>query len=146
MSKEEICESVIGGLKFVDAYVPSVTETILYSETIYPDAISKDLHKKLRRSLPVPVIYTTLMIIRRVAMLARLHKDAMDNDETVALPKSKTHVDHTVKKIYKKWIVQVSRYINENSDFQEDSWDPVEGAVSILETVADYNLKKFFGI
>lgn len=146
MSSEEVCEAVKVGLAFVDGFVPAVTDNVLYSETVHPDQIYKDLHKKLRRTVPVPAIYTTLLILQRVAEMARLQKNAMDQGDSAALPKSKTHVDYTVKKIFTKWTSQVSKYVHQNCDFQDDSWDPLEAVVTVLEESARYNLNKFFGI
>lgn len=146
MSEEQVCEAVKGGLRFVDAYVVELTDAILYSEEVDPVALSKALHRKLRCSLPVPVIYTVLRMLERLGELGRIQKDAMDAGEKVVLPSSKTSVDYTLKKVFRKWNAQVSKFVHSNSDFQSDDWDPSELVLGTLELVAKDNLGKFFGI
>lgn len=146
MSKEQICEAVKAGLRFTDSYVTEVTETILYSEEVHPEVLSRKLHRKLRCSLPVPVIYTTLRILERFSQLARIQKNAMDSGEKAVLPSSNTSVDYTLKKIFRKWNSQVSKFVHSNSDFQSDSWDPHAVVVNTLESLVRFNLSKFFGI
>lgn len=146
MSSEEVCSVVKQSLFFLDGQIPSLTDHVLHSETVHPEAMAKELHRKLRCSLSVPMIYTTLKLMERLLDLADMQKKAIDDGDTVCLPKSTTHVDYTIKKILRKWSNQIAKYVHSNSDFQEQSWDPHGLVLTTLREIVNFNLGKFFGI
>lgn len=139
-------ESILDGLKFSDAYLADFTDQVLYSETVDAKEMAKTLHMKMRTRLAVPSIYTTIKILGRLAEFAKIECDSINAESHFLLPKTKNHVDHTVKKIFKNWNRKVHAYMNRHSDFQEMEWNPWEQIIEILKYIIDYNGKAFFGI
>ena len=142
----EIRESIVRGLQFTSGFLPNFTDTILLTNSVHPDVLATDLHKTMRRTLPVPVIYTSLMILYRMVEFANLQKEALENEVSVKLPKTKNHVDYTVKKIFKEWNKQISVFTSSNSDFKENGWNPWVDVSNALEVAVKRNLEMFFGI
>ena len=139
-------ESILNGMIFADAYISDFTETVLYTETIDSKEMAKLLHMKMRTRLAVPSIYATIKILERLVDIASIHADSVNGESKSVLPKTKTHVDHTVKKIFKNWNRKVDAYINRNSDFNEIEWNPWLKIIEILKYITEYNGKAFFGI
>lgn len=139
--------SIVKGLEFASSFIPDFTDSILHTqETRTLEEMSMQLHRRMRRTLPVPTIYTSLMILARLAEFARMQQDALENEELVALPKTKNNVDFTVKKIFKAWNKQVSKFTSSNSDFKENGWNAWGEVTLAIEAVVKTNLSMFFGI
>lgn len=143
---DEVRESIVKGLQFSSGFLPAFTDTVLLTNSVHPEGLTNDLHRTMRRTLPVPVIYTSLMILFRLVEFAKLQKDAIENEVPVKLPKTKNHVDYTVKKIFKDWNKQISVFTSSNSDFKENGWNPWVDVSNTLELVVKQNLQMFFGI
>lgn len=143
----EIKESIVKGLQFTSSYIPDLTDSVLHLSEPRPlEDVAAALHKTMRRTLPVPVIYTSLKIMMRLVEYAKLQQEALDNEVPVQFPKTKNNVDHTVKRIFRAWNQQVSKYCNSNSDFKENGWNPWTEVINTVETVAKRNLQMFFGL
>lgn len=141
-----ICSSVVKSLQFVDGYLADFNDQVLYSETVDHVHLARDLHRRMRTQLPVPSIYCALKVLQRLAEYGELQRDAMDDERTVKLPKSKTDVDFTVKQIFKTWNEKVNTFLNQHQDFNELGWNPWKTLVETLDVVVKHNFKAFFGL
>lgn len=141
-----MCAAVMQGLAFADGYVPDLNDAVLYQADVDVAALRRKLHRRMRTELPVPAIYTTLMVLRRLLEFAEAQRDALEAETVLRLPSCKTSVDLTVKNIFRRWVERVARFSHEQADFRDLGWNPWTGIVQVMREVVDHNASVFFGL
>jgi len=143
VESEAISKVVIAALKYT-ATLPSYTTTLIDD----PDMtkIAKTISLDMRSKLPEAVRYVVFQIIVRLAAFASEQAAAFEEERTTALPKPRTDIDYTVRRIWLDFIQRIEKVYREKQSWNPLHWNPYTNVSQALRYIGVYIGDKHFAI
>lgn len=139
---DDMRQSVVMALEYVHDLRADITDP-----EVPPRRLAKAIMRDMRSSLPVPAIYAALKVLHRLQIFAQLTADAFEEEEAVPdLPPSLSHVDFTVKQIWRKWLAALQKRASRRSDWEDAEWNYYGEFAMALRSIIEYNTRRYFDI